>query len=303
MGRRKNDCQGCQSAKAILDGSSVCIDQKCKSSQQTDLTPVTVTSNTDMGVVMDGNSITFEYQQPLEDQIFKFELVCQLYHDFRKITKTEIKEFFAWAKASECGVTREFNVKRVEAKKRSTPSAENISLSKRGQTSFEIQTSREPEVLDFSSWYVSKCSQHLNLTQMMFPCKNWERLNQKSDICFTHGVSDCEQCFPKVRSDSGLIQKLHTKHSQIHTLQWDTPFASTVCDGFNVDFDNCNEMSQVVMSLVAHPPAWLEKAGCALAEFFHLEARPPKPKANQQIKTTPEGLLFLDTNILDHLTV
>ncbi|KAK1338448.1 hypothetical protein QTO34_001564 [Cnephaeus nilssonii] len=140
-----------ESAKVILVGSPVCIDQKCKSSQQTDLTPVIVTSNTNMCAVMDGNSITFEHQQPLEDQIFKFELVCQLDYDFGKTTKTEIKEFFAWAKANECDVTREFNVKRVEAKKRSAPSAENISLSKRVQTSFEIETSGEPEVLDFSS--------------------------------------------------------------------------------------------------------------------------------------------------------
>lgn len=226
-----------ESAKVILVGSPVCVDQKCKSSQQTDLTPVIVTSNTNMCAVMDGNSITFEHQQPLEDQIFKFELVCQLDYDFGKTTKTEIKEFFAWAKANECDVTREFNVKRVEAKKRSAPSAENISLSKRVQTSFEIETSGEPEVLDFSSRYVSKCSQHLNLTQMMFPCKNWERMNQKLDICFTHGVSDCEQYFPKVISDCGFTQKLSTKLSQIHKLQWDTPFACTACDGLNVDFD------------------------------------------------------------------
>lgn len=105
---------------------------------------------------MDGYSITFKHQRPLEDQIFKFELVCQLDHGFGKTTKTEIKEFFAWAKANECDVTREFNVKRAEAKKRSAPSEENISLSKHVQTSFEIETSREPELLDFSSLYVSK---------------------------------------------------------------------------------------------------------------------------------------------------
>lgn len=35
-----------ESAKVNLNGSPVCIDQKCKSSQQIDLTPVIVTSNT-----------------------------------------------------------------------------------------------------------------------------------------------------------------------------------------------------------------------------------------------------------------
>lgn len=149
-----------ESAKVNLDVNPVCIDQKCKSSQQIDLTPVIVISNTNKCAVMDGYSITFEHQRPLEDQIFKFELVCQLNHGFGKTTKTEIREFFAWAKANECDVTHEFNVKRVEAKKRSASSAENISLSKHVQTcsnlSFEIETSREPELLDFSSLYVSK---------------------------------------------------------------------------------------------------------------------------------------------------
>lgn len=111
---RKMTAKVVESAKAILNGSPVCIDQKCQSSQQTDLTPVTVTSNTNMCAVVDGNSITFEHQQPLEDQIFKSELACQLHHDFRKIMKTEIREFFAWAKANECDIMWEFYVQRVK---------------------------------------------------------------------------------------------------------------------------------------------------------------------------------------------
>lgn len=123
-------------------------------------------------------------------------------------------------------------------------------------------------MLDFSSLYISKCSQPLKWMQMMFPCKNEERMNQNSDICFIHAVSDCEQCFPKVLSDSGLVQKLYTKLSQIHKLWQNIPLACTACDELNVDFDDCDEMSQVVMSFAAHPPDWLEKAGHAFAEFF-----------------------------------
>lgn len=71
---------------------------------------------------------------------------------------------------------------------------------------------------------------------MMVPCKNWERMNQKLDICFTRSVSDCEQCFLKVILVSGFTQNPSTKLSQIHKLQCDTPFACTACDELNVDF-------------------------------------------------------------------
>lgn len=42
------------------------------------------------------------------------------------------------------------------------------------------------------------------------------------------------------------------------------------------------------MSFVDHPPDWLEKLGEGLSEFFHLEAGPPKPKANQQHNPHPD---------------
>lgn len=140
----------------------------------------------------------------------------------------------------------------------------------------------------------------------MFPCKNWERMNLKLNICFTHGVSDFEQCFLKVISVSGFTQNPSTKLSQIHKLHWDTPFACIACDELNVDL-----MSQVVMYFVAHIPYWLEMhllcffylfcfAFCFCFCFVFLILR---QKLINKNKKAPEGLLFLDTNILDHLMV
>ena len=99
-----------ESAKAILGGSKVRVDQKCKSSQQIDPTPVIVTSNTNMCIVADGNTTTYEHQQPLEDRMFKFTLNHRLPDDFGKVTKDEVKEFFAWANAHLVPVNHEFNV-------------------------------------------------------------------------------------------------------------------------------------------------------------------------------------------------
>lgn len=94
----------------------------------------------------------------------------------------------------------------------------------------------------------------------MFPCKNWERMNQKLNICFTHGVSDFEQCFLKVISVSGFTQNPSTKLSQIHKLHWDTPFACIACDELNVDFD---ESSSHVFCC-----SYSRLVGNALAVFF-----------------------------------
>lgn len=86
-----------EAAKAILGGSKVRVDQKCKASQQIDGTPVLITSNTDMTMVVDGNQMTAEHRQPLEDRMFQFVLGKRLPDNFGKITKQEVQDFFKWA--------------------------------------------------------------------------------------------------------------------------------------------------------------------------------------------------------------
>jgi len=99
-----------EAAKAILGGSDVRVDQKCKSSQQIKSTPVIVTSNTDMTLVVDGNMTTMEHRQPLEDRMFQFYLHKRLPHDFGLISKQEMREFFKWAELNQVPVPHVFSV-------------------------------------------------------------------------------------------------------------------------------------------------------------------------------------------------
>lgn len=102
-----------ESAKSILGGSRVRVDQKCKASQQIDSTPVIITSNTDMTMVVDGNTTTFEHREALEDRMFQFYLGKRLENDFGKIDKTEVREFFKWAELSTVPPPHVFRVPRV----------------------------------------------------------------------------------------------------------------------------------------------------------------------------------------------
>lgn len=103
-----------EAAKCILGGSRVRVDQKCKASQQIESTPVIITSNTDLTVVVDGNTTTMEHRQPLEDRMFQFNLVKRLTPDFGKVTKQEIREFFKWAELNKTEVPDVFRVPRAQ---------------------------------------------------------------------------------------------------------------------------------------------------------------------------------------------
>lgn len=81
-----------ESAKPILGLGSV-SGPEMQASQQTEPTPVTITSNANMCVVTDGNSKTLEHQQPLQDRMPKLELTHRLEPDFGKVTKREVKTF------------------------------------------------------------------------------------------------------------------------------------------------------------------------------------------------------------------
>nr|QKE54991.1 MAG: replication protein [Parvoviridae sp.]QKN88778.1 MAG: replication protein [Dependoparvovirus sp.] len=115
-----------ESAKAILGGSKVRVDQKCKASQQIDSTPVIITSNTDMTVVVDGNITTMEHREPLEDRMFQFYLGRRLPDDFGKITKQEVREFFKWAELNQVEVTPCFRVPVRDLKRKRQPEVESV---------------------------------------------------------------------------------------------------------------------------------------------------------------------------------
>ncbi|ADD17085.1 rep protein [Bat adeno-associated virus YNM] len=200
-----------ESAKAILGGSKVRVDQKCKNSQQIEPTPVIITSNTNMCEVVDGNSTTFEHRQPLEDRMFKFELTVRLQPTFGKITKQEVREFFKWAELNAVDVEYDFLVRKINQSdtgggvKRGAEPTKDEPPAKRvffyGATS-EGEDVREgapgeSDSVNFAERYVSKCSKHLSWSNMRYPCRACERMNADVNVCTPHGCRDCPECFPR----------------------------------------------------------------------------------------------------------
>lgn len=217
-----------ESAKAILGGSIVRVDQKCKSSAQIEQTPVIITSNTNMCEVIDGNSTSFEHRQPLEDRMFKFELLHRLPPDFGKITKAEVRGFFAWAKSVRVEVEPAFSVKKIPALflKRPRPEgaepSEAINPGKKARhESFAPETLPEEEPANFALRYVHKCSRHLAMNQMLFPCRNCERMNLNCNICVPHGVSDCTICFPRLEPDGAPEPSVVHDNHDLPVDNWD----------------------------------------------------------------------------------
>lgn len=200
-----------ESAKAILGGSKVRVDQKCKSSVQIDPTPVIVTSNTDMTIVTDGNSTTFEHRQPLEDRMFKFYLEHRLPDDFGKITKEEVRDFFKWAVNHPVEIVPQFYVPKSsgQALKRPAPSGEDehIREAKKARPSVADlllkaadRTPLGSPPTDWSSdrWhsrYFERCDAHgqrdSKITQF---CTDCEYLNKKRAYCFPHDNVSCAIC-------------------------------------------------------------------------------------------------------------
>lgn len=127
-----------ESAKSILGGSRVRVDQKCKSSQQIDSTPVIITSNTDMTVVVDGNVTTFEHKEALEDRMFQFYLGRRLPNDFGKISKEEMRAFFKWADLNPVPAPHVFKVPKVD-------DAAGINTDSPEAPSFDVEPSQSEE--------------------------------------------------------------------------------------------------------------------------------------------------------------
>lgn len=87
-----------EAAKAILGGSEYRIDVKCKDSQPITQTPVIITSNHDMTVVIGGNYQTEIHKEPLEDRMIKIILNEKLPIDFGLISEQEVRDFFHMGK-------------------------------------------------------------------------------------------------------------------------------------------------------------------------------------------------------------
>uniref|UniRef100_A0AAU6S504 NS1 protein n=1 Tax=Rhinolophus ferrumequinum adeno-associated virus TaxID=3140012 RepID=A0AAU6S504_9VIRU len=243
-----------ESAKAILGGSMVRVDQKCKSSQQIEQTPVIVTSNTNMCAVIDGNSTTFEHQQPLEDRMFKFELTRRLEPDFGKISKREIREFMNWAESNKVPVTHEFRVKKfAPVFKRPAPEgeeSEGINSRKRFRSSsFDEESSERADVENFALRYVNKCSRHLNFVTMMFPCQICDRMNQSVDVCFTHGAKSCEICFPRSDPD-GQIDCIEMGESEKTEKEEMPENRCNTCKMRNIVRPNCGLCAEIALECI-----------------------------------------------------
>ena len=201
-----------ETAKAILGGSRVRVDQKCKASVPIEPTPVIITSNTNMCYVIDGNTTTFEHKQPLEDRMFKLELLTRLPDDFGKVTKQEVRQFFRWSMDHLTPVTPEFFVKKAESRKRHAPSGESyISPVKRPALAERQQNSESAE--PDPTRYRIKCSKHCGMDKMLFPCQICESMNRDINICAIHKTTDCKECFPDYGDKDDVELPLCTEHN------------------------------------------------------------------------------------------
>lgn len=190
-----------ESAKAILGGSKVRVDQKCKASQQIDSTPVIITSNTDMTIVVDGNQTTMEHRQALEDRMFQFYLARRLPDDFGKITKQEVREFFAWADYHYVDVIPKFDVPKTgEYKRKRDPGVESFVARTSNETDASSSAPAET-ICAKKSRYESaqKTSEQILYEQTVINSLanvNGETVSDKHDIPCKHGkhlfCSDCD---------------------------------------------------------------------------------------------------------------
>nr|UAJ21440.1 nonstructural protein 1 [Duck adeno-associated virus] len=255
-----------ETAKAILGGSKVRVDQKCKSSIQLDPTPVIITSNTNMCYVVDGNTTTFEHAQPLQDRMFKLELTRRLPDNFGKVTKQEVRDFFKWAEQNPVEIVPEFHVRKAESRKRPAPEErEDKSLAAKAPRTDEPLPSPGEEGTSLSRRYVFKCAKHLGMVTMMWPCKDCERANSAVNQCILHKSLACKECYPDYDenpplSDTQLSETDSFKTSLLEAKSQDPPLVNdkkwtacsyhqltgvakptcSMCQLRNVDLDDCN---------------------------------------------------------------
>lgn len=245
-----------EQAKAILGGSKVRVDIKCKTSQPMEPTPVIITSNTNMCCVVDGNSTTFEHEQPLQDRMFKFELTRRLEPTFGKVTKQEVKDFFRWAELNRQDVRHEFHVTKGGAKRSHAPEEEYKSPAKRAKVSFDAETASGADVpVNYSSRYVSKCSQHLGMSNMLYPCGICERMNRSNNVCTPHGKSDCSECFPSDFKDVNFTTR-YVERCDAHSFGVNVPLMCIDCEYLNRNVACCFDHGRTKCEVCHAVPPW-----------------------------------------------
>nr|ATX74762.1 Rep [Goose parvovirus] len=215
-----------ESAKAILGGSAVRVDQKCKGSVCIEPTPVIITSNTDMCMIVDGNSTTMEHRIPLEERMFQIVLSHKLEPSFGKISKKEIREFFKWANDNLVPVVSEFKVRTNEQTNLPRPVPERANepeeppkiwapptreeLGELLRASPELFSSvapipvtpqNSPEPKRSKNTYQVRCALHTYDNSMdVFQCMECEKANFPEfqplgeNYCYEHGWYDCAIC-------------------------------------------------------------------------------------------------------------
>lgn len=181
-----------ESAKAILGGSKVRVDQKCKASQQIDTTPVIITSNVDLTIVVDGNQTTREHQQPLEDRMFKFYFDHRLSElmDWR-VTKQEVREFFKWAELNRVDVMPCFDVPKIgQYKRKYDPAPELVRENASEKTDVPPDAPVTEEPSPKKARYEDKKSDAKNEAQILFEKTLAENLGQIQEDPIVHDNSD-----------------------------------------------------------------------------------------------------------------
>nr|QKN88755.1 MAG: replication protein [Dependoparvovirus sp.] len=198
-----------EAAKAILGGSKVRVDQKCKGSVQIEPTPVIITSNTDMTVVADGNSITMEHKEPLEERMFKFQLNIKLPIDFGKITKQEVRNFFRWGADNKVNIVPQFNV--PQNINNATPPDSSLPCAQPGPSTSTTPTKRKAlEPL------ATRCEEHADCNNLSVLCcsactsgkpkspKFSNKYFRENFHCMIHGTFNCLECYPLSSDDTDI---------------------------------------------------------------------------------------------------
>lgn len=85
-----------EAAKAILCGVTCRVDRKGHDSVEIQGTPVIITSNLDMTAVYEGNVVSYQHQQALQERLTMLRLTHRLHNGFGKITPEEVYQWFDW---------------------------------------------------------------------------------------------------------------------------------------------------------------------------------------------------------------
>lgn len=175
-------------AKAILGGSKVRVDQKCKQSVQIEPTPVIITSNIDMTLVIDGNSITREHEEPLQHRMWKIVLDSVLPPTWGKITSAEVKSFLAWASDQNEIVQPVFEVPRVQ-----TPVHEQVMVDLTLPELDSVPCNRDSSIPPLEEPVIVPCATP-PAVRPSTPLPSPRYVRSVTYVCLEHDRGDCDQC-------------------------------------------------------------------------------------------------------------